>query len=185
MRLEHGFTLTELMVAILIAGILIVIAIPSYTVFVQNERQITQANNILFAINYARSEAVKRDALICLCPSADGATCANNWASGWIVHQPAAADCTVPSTTLQQSPAVTSPMTLTAYTGATAVTSIGYLGIGTAQANNAAMATNIQFRLCDTRGANKARDVEVTANGRAEASPTQGYTISGTALTCP
>ncbi|MBL6750107.1 MAG: GspH/FimT family pseudopilin [Nevskia sp.] len=203
------------MIAITIAGILLALAIPSYTDFIHNERQITQANALVFALSYARSEAIKRDGTICVCPyntasPPNTATCGTDWKLGWIVHIPDPTqnpiNCTLPNTALtaplpilQTGPPTTpgaanSPTTLTATLSSTAVTSIGFQGIGTALANNASITggNNVQFKLCDVRGYSgssavyaSARDVEVSANGRAQASTTAGQTLNGTALTCP
>jgi hypothetical protein len=41
------------------------------------------------------------------------------------------------------------------------------------------------FTLCDSRGAPYARDIEISAVGAVEASPTPGKTLNGNALACP
>jgi hypothetical protein len=41
------------------------------------------------------------------------------------------------------------------------------------------------IRVCDTRGAAFARDVEVNSTGRVAASQTPGQSVAGTALVCP
>jgi hypothetical protein len=43
----------------------------------------------------------------------------------------------------------------------------------------------ITIKVCDTRDASYARDVEVNATGRVAASQTPGQSVSGGALTCP
>ncbi len=55
-----GFTLLELIVAISIAGILMAMAIPSFSDMMRNNRLTTYANELVTALNLARSEAVKR-----------------------------------------------------------------------------------------------------------------------------
>lgn len=55
-----GFTLLELIVAISIAGILMAMAIPSFSDMMRNNRLTTYANELVTSLNIARSEAVKR-----------------------------------------------------------------------------------------------------------------------------
>ena len=56
----QGFTLIELMVVIAIAGILVSMATPSFVELTQNSRMRSEANALLGAFAYARTEAVKR-----------------------------------------------------------------------------------------------------------------------------
>jgi len=78
---EHdtGFTLIELMVTIAIAGILIGIAIPSFTSIITSNRLTTSANELVTALNFARSEAVKRGQQVVVRKT--GA----EWENGWQV----------------------------------------------------------------------------------------------------
>jgi prepilin-type N-terminal cleavage/methylation domain-containing protein len=55
---NSGFTLMELMVTIAIAAILVGTAIPSFTSTITNNRLTTSANELVTALNLARSEAV-------------------------------------------------------------------------------------------------------------------------------
>ncbi|MBL4607770.1 MAG: GspH/FimT family pseudopilin [Pseudomonadales bacterium] len=59
-RLDKGFTLIELMVVIAIAGILVSLATPSFTNMTKNSRMRSEANALLGAFAYTRTEAVKR-----------------------------------------------------------------------------------------------------------------------------
>jgi type IV fimbrial biogenesis protein FimT len=89
MKRNLGFSLIELMVTLAVLVILITIAIPSFTSMIQNNRSATLASSLVTALNIARSEAVKRNALVGLCPSSNGATCmaAPDWTVGWIAQQ--------------------------------------------------------------------------------------------------
>ena len=89
MKRNLGFTLVELVVTLAVLAILVTLAIPSFTSMIQNSRSAALANSMVMGLNAARSEAVKRNVLVDLCPSTDGATCmaAPDWTVGWIVQQ--------------------------------------------------------------------------------------------------
>ncbi len=52
-----GFTLFELIVTIAVAAIIVSVGIPGFTSFVQNNRAVTHTNDLVTALNLARSEA--------------------------------------------------------------------------------------------------------------------------------
>lgn len=86
---KRGFTLIELLVTMAVAAILLTIAVPNFQMFVMNNRMASQANDLITALNLARSEAVKRAANVTVCASSDGASCTGDWAAGWIVRDAA------------------------------------------------------------------------------------------------
>ncbi|MCX7098668.1 MAG: GspH/FimT family pseudopilin [Methylococcales bacterium] len=57
---SQGFTLIELLVTLAIAGVLIHVAIPSFTATIASNQAIVNANKLVSAYNLARSEAIKR-----------------------------------------------------------------------------------------------------------------------------
>ena len=81
----HGFTLIELMVTVSVLAILLALAWPSFTALINNNRLAAQTNELVASLQLAKSEAVRRNARITVCPSADGATCAaaGPW-TGWV-----------------------------------------------------------------------------------------------------
>lgn len=88
-RRISGFTLMELMVTIAVASVLLAIAVPSFNQLIVTNRLTAQANEFVAAINFARSEAIKRNTstLFCRAASATATACAataGNW-QNWIV----------------------------------------------------------------------------------------------------
>ena len=88
-RLVSGFTVIELMVTLGIAGILLAVAVPSFTRMAVDSRLTTQTNDVVAALNLARSEAIKRNASVSFCrvDTETTVTCAgttSTW-SNWIV----------------------------------------------------------------------------------------------------
>lgn len=57
---QLGFTLLELMVTVAIAAILMGVAIPSFNATIRSNRLTTYTNDLVTALNLARSEAIRR-----------------------------------------------------------------------------------------------------------------------------
>lgn len=86
----RGFTIVELMVTVVLAAILFAVAIPSFRGMIVSNRLVTQTNDLIGAINYARSEAITQNTSVTFCRAASEAatTCAastGNW-TFWIVR---------------------------------------------------------------------------------------------------
>lgn len=87
---QFGFTLMELMVTVVLAGLLLAMAVPSYSRFVAGSRVTDQTYDLIGALNLGRSEAIRRNANITLCRAADdvATTCATggaNW-QAWVLR---------------------------------------------------------------------------------------------------
>jgi type IV fimbrial biogenesis protein FimT len=182
----RGFTLIELIVTMVVAGILTAIAVPAFQSFVMNDRDSAQINSLAYSFNYARSEAVKEDLPggVTVCPSAGGA-CSGTaaWAQGWIVYY---TDANNAVQILQTVPALSGSNTVTPAGGPTAATGITFLSSGMATGLTGTLTQPLHVKVCDQRGASFAREVVVNQLGRVAASQTAGYAIDGiTALACP
>ncbi len=84
---NSGFTLVEMIVVLSIIGIILVIAIPSFSSFIQSNRLATTANEFVSSLNLARNEATTRGLTVTVCKSTDLTACVetDNWDQGWIV----------------------------------------------------------------------------------------------------
>lgn len=78
---SRGFTLIELMVTLVVIVILATLAVPSFRGFIANQQVKTASYDLLAALNYARSEAIKRNADVTL------AAVGGDWAAGWQVSR--------------------------------------------------------------------------------------------------
>ncbi len=165
MRKQVGFTLIELMVVLVIAGIIAATAMPSMQAFVQNNRIKSQMFDLLNAVNVARIEAVKRRTTVSLCRSDDNTdltpTCggtANTWTTGWLVFEDDDEDGVYDST------------------DDTIILKGGEAGSGVAvmatsntliYQTDGSVNTITRFAICDDRGENFGRQIDVMRVGRA------------------
>ena len=65
-RRVQGFTLIELMITLAISAILLSVAAPAYQSFIGSTALTTATNDLVAALNMARSEALKRDGQVSL-----------------------------------------------------------------------------------------------------------------------
>ncbi len=77
----------ELVITMAIVGILITVGVPNLKSFLQGNRLIAATNELVSALHIARSEAIKLNSRVSICPSTDDSTCTggNSWANGWVV----------------------------------------------------------------------------------------------------
>ena len=83
----RGFTLIEFMLALAVTAVLVTLAMPSIRDFLQRQRIVAAANDLVAHINLARTYAVTEREIAVVCPSRDGVACnaGNRWDRGWIV----------------------------------------------------------------------------------------------------
>ncbi|WP_256664862.1 GspH/FimT family pseudopilin [Pseudomonas sp. 8AS] len=160
MRLYRGFSLVELMVTVAVLGVLLAIAAPGFSDMMRNNRSQAAANELVSALNTARTEAVKRGSRVSLCPSSDGATCSGtSWQTGWIVFVDTAASDTAASPALGATLSRRTGMS----GGATATGTASFIrfsGLGFAPKNS-----TITVQVTGCTGPN-ARTISFSASGR-------------------
>ena len=95
-RGDRGLTLIELMVTLVVLSITLVVGAPALQRLIHGNQLRAEAGRLVTAINLARSEAIIRNLPVSLCPSstaaAGTATCAGEYAGGWIVFSNADRD---------------------------------------------------------------------------------------------
>lgn len=95
-RFTDGFTLVELLVAMVIISILLATGIPALTNFNNSVSVRATSDQLLTSLGFARTEAVSEvtEITICATANANGDTCggSDNWNNGWIVFVDANAD---------------------------------------------------------------------------------------------
>lgn len=88
---RRGFTLVELLVTLAVGTILLAIAIPGYAFLANANKLAAVTNELVVALQLARSEAVKRGQRVTVCKTVDatkpapGCSKAAEWHSGWLV----------------------------------------------------------------------------------------------------
>lgn len=171
--LLSAFTIVELITTLLVFSIIIAVGIPSFTTMAMNARIAAANDELVNALNYARSTALSQGITVQVCPigTVGSAACGGNWGSGWsIIALPTGS----PANLLKSKQYTVSDPTLTSTAG---VVSFDTHGLATSQSN---------FKICDSRGGTFARSVMVLATGYVQSSSTPGQAVwDNSNLACP
>jgi type IV fimbrial biogenesis protein FimT len=100
---SRGFSLIELMVSLVVLGILVGLAVPSYRAIIAEQRVRATVTDLHAAISLARSEAIKLNRQITIAPAAGG------WAAGWGIAHPTAGQPALLAHTLSSGVGITGP----------------------------------------------------------------------------
>ena len=85
---EKGFTLLELMVALVILAVLLGIGVPSFNALTESSRIRSVTHDLKTAVQLARSEAISRRELAAACRSnvaQNACSFGVDWSAGWLV----------------------------------------------------------------------------------------------------
>ena len=81
---QQGFTVIEILLVIVIMGVLLTIAAPSFVTFTSSQKVKTASFDLYAAMMFARSEAIKRRVNVTVAPT-DGL----DWKNGWTIVEAA------------------------------------------------------------------------------------------------
>ena len=159
-RTQHGFTLYELLITVLIVGIVLTIAIPNMQAFTQNSRMTSTANDLHSAFHLARSESSRAKTNITVCASANSMTaaanCGGTWDQGFIVFVDEDGDLNrsgATETVLRAHPVIAEGVSLAVANDATY---FSYSSTGLGRPNVGGDTAVSQVIMCDERGNNPA-----------------------------
>jgi type IV fimbrial biogenesis protein FimT len=158
MRRERGFTLIELLITVTVVALVLGIGLPGLQDFIQNNRRAAKINELVASLTLARSAAISRNLTVSMCPSTNGTACAAvAWDRGWIVFSDAdrngdinGGDTIIKAVDGLNDMQVTSPEL---------AASLSYRPSGR-------ILNQGQFVVCDSRGADDARVVQLDLVGR-------------------
>jgi type IV fimbrial biogenesis protein FimT len=172
---RRGHTLPELVFTMAIAIGLLGWGVPTFRDLRLNAARTREVNQFIQAVYLARSEAIKRNGVVSLCPSLDGEWCApagTPWQRGWLIFVNHDRDSPAVRDAGEELLRVYAPWDMGAVTANRATLSFRPFG---------QMGVTATFTFCDQRGPKAARAVIINQTGRPRVSD---RSASNTALVC-
>lgn len=179
-RKSAGFTLIELMITLVIAGVLVAFGAPRMQEFLLNNRMVGATNDFVVEFLYARGEAIKRGSSIAICKrdaTQSTPTCNStgaDWSDGWYTFIDNSGDGVIDSGEEVLRETTNPAVTVTAGTRIEDSISFTRYGLAVFRPDVASSTppdtSDRQFKLFDTRGcsATRGRRIEVTSTGHAK-----------------
>jgi len=157
---RRGYTLPELVFTMAIAIGLLGWGVPAFRDLQFNAVRTREVNQFIQAVYLARSEAIKRNGVVSLCPSLDGEWCAPSgtpWQRGWLIFLNRDRDSPAVRDSGEELLRVYSPWDRGAVNANRATLSFRPFG---------QVGVTATFTFCDQRGAKAARAVIISQTGR-------------------
>jgi type IV fimbrial biogenesis protein FimT len=171
---SRGFTLQEIMVSLVVSGSLTGGGAGMW-VMVQESAMTAAANELLGHLALARSEAIKRQVRVTVCPSKDGMTCSSpsagytSWQDGWLAYADSNGNGKPePAEIVRVQSGVAGGLVIRT---SSARNDLTYQPIGTSGGSN------ITFAICGSRDSASGRYVTVSNTGRARVARTTTSTM--------
>jgi len=160
-----GFTLIELLITLAIISVIVAIGVPQFNTLIKNNTLTSSTNVFVALLNYARTEAVTREASIVLCASSNSSSAvpscnSTNWENGWLLFSDVGNtpnDFDNNDVLLKRAPS--------AIAGNTIRTTFANVGLLTFAKNGFASSAGI-ISFCDDRGLGDSHAIAVSRVGR-------------------
>ena len=174
-RQQSGFTLTELLIALAVFGILLGLALPGYQSSVQATRSTSVRSELVNSIQIAINQSILTGTRAVLCPSVDGTSCASgaDWTAGWIGYMDnnGNRERQPDERLVHVQPALPDGVHLTTSAGRTRLVF---------QASGSNGGSNVRFTICDRRGPAKAQSLVLNNRGRLHAADPDPARVAAT-----
>jgi type IV fimbrial biogenesis protein FimT len=163
-----GFALLELLVVLTVVALLQTLAAPAMSAMVDAVRMTSATQSFFVSLQFARNEAIKRNARVVLCKSGTGQSCVRTggWEQGWIVFHDLNNNAQVDAgeAVLQRELAPTGALR---FTGNTQVESyVSYTPTGNTSTTSGAFQAGT-FTVCrQSAGKIEARQIVISSAGR-------------------
>ncbi len=168
-RRASGFTLVELAITVVVLAVLVGMSIPLFTGLINSNRLTGNANELVAAIQIARSESIRRNARTTICQSADQLTCTSAavW-RGWIMFSDIDNDGVVDANEIVRTGVIEAPIQVLASRNiAINNDRIVFRADGLAYGNgNNLLEANLRVCLPVTNPTLNRRDVNIAVGGR-------------------
>lgn len=166
-RGQRGLTLFELLIALSIVALLATLAVPGFAGLKRSAGMSSAANELLWALQWARSSAGMKGSPVTVCLTGDDRTCIGTpdiAAVGWLVFEAGAAAAasstgTLPPAVILQAFHLPADVTVTATRPAVTFWPVARAGMTST------------FELCDVRSRMSGRSIVVSQTGRPRVSP--------------
>lgn len=143
---QRGFTIAELMIALLLLGILAAMAAPSFRGAAGRAAIRAASTDLVMAVNSARAQAVGSRAVVTL-----KATDNTDWSNGWTLDYPA---------DVQEKDQLFTPKGGIALVEAGSITTVDFLPTGL-------LSTDLSFTICNSNMTNEpGRQITISRVGR-------------------